>query len=90
MHDGVWLSYQEPGDSGPSLTAVLIESFLSPQGRPEINEVNAIYLYNTAYLREHQMDFDRLIDDALIGLNVWVVANRRVHVTGARPIGVPW
>ena len=93
VHDPVWLSYKEPGDDAPKETPVIISGFISPHGRPEINEVNAYYLYSTKYLRDHDMDYNRLIPDEAVGDNVWVVANRPVHMTGGRVssawMGVP-
>lgn len=85
LYGGVWISYKEPQDEKPRLTPVLMSGLLSPVGAPEIVEVNGLYLYNTKYLRDTQMDYDHLIPDEAIGVNVWVLSDNHVHVTGARP-----
>ena len=89
LYDGVWLSYREKESDGallpPKQTPALIVRYVSPKDNPGVVDIDCVYLYNTAYLREHQMDYNHLIDDELIGVNVWVVSNKRVNVTGSYP-----
>ena len=48
----------------------------------------APYLYNTQYLCEKKMDYNSLVPAALVGTNVWVLANRVVEVSSGRPSSV--
>ena len=90
--DGVWASYVEKG-APPLLTPVLIEELLSPEHHPGVCAVGALYLYNTRYIVDTKMDYDRLIPECMIGKNFWVVSNKRLEITSARPssawVGVP-
>lgn len=92
VHDGVWISCRDL-QVGLVQTPVLITSLLSPEGNAGICAVNAIYLYNGAYLRSTLMDYSHLIPDAMVGNNVWFLANKPVEITGARLssawLGVP-
>ena len=84
LGDACWVAYCEPGEP-PKLAPVLTTRLLSPSDRPEVCAVNGVFLYSTQYLRDRQMDYDRLIPDEMVGTDVYVLANRHVEVTGARP-----
>ena len=82
--DAVWIAYTE-GGKAPLLTPVLVTKMISPEGIEDVCEVYGLYLYTTAYVTEHQMDYDGLLPQVAIGDNVWVVSNKIVKVTASRP-----
>ena len=54
------------------------EELLSPEHHPDVCAVGALYLYNTRYIVDTNMDYDRLIPECMIGKNFWVVSNKRL------------
>jgi len=89
VHDGVWISCRDL-QLGLVQTPVLITSMLSPEGNAGICAVNAIYLYNGAYLRSTLMDYSHLIPDVMVGNNVWFLANKPVEITAQRQRAQHW
>ena len=80
-----WINYKEAGDSQPKETPVLIIDMLLPPLRPDIVEINALYLYSTRYLVDMQQDYNQLLPEGAIGNNVYVLANRPLSVASSCP-----
>lgn len=83
--DGSFIVCKEKEDGGTYETPVLFVSMVSPKGAPDITEIGALYLYNTDYLTRNLQDYNNLLPAEVVGKNCWVLANRPVNFSSARP-----